>query len=55
VAERFLPVNKMVPPRFRGDALEGTEARRAWSVPFRDERLQDLALRGGRVGTASAV
>ncbi len=55
MAERALPVNTMVPPRFQGDAREGTEARRAWSVPLRDERLQDLALRGVRVGTASAV
>jgi hypothetical protein len=44
-----------VPPRFRGDAREGTEARRAWSVPLREERLQDPALRGVRMGTASAV
>jgi hypothetical protein len=44
-----------VPPRFRGDAREGTEARRAWSVPLWDERWQDLALRGLRVDTASVV
>jgi hypothetical protein len=28
VTERVLSANKMVPPRFRGDAREGTEARR---------------------------
>ena len=50
-----LPMNTEVPPRFRGDTRGGTEARRAWSVPLRDERLQDLALLGVRVGTASAV
>jgi hypothetical protein len=48
-------MNTAVPPRFRGDAREGTEARRAWSVPLRDERLQDLALQSVRVGTASAA
>jgi hypothetical protein len=48
-------MNTEVPPRFRGDTREGTKARRAWSVPLRDERSQDLALRGVRVGTASAV
>jgi hypothetical protein len=48
-------MNTEVPPRYRGDAREGTEARRAWSVPLRDERLQDLALWGDRVGTTSAV
>jgi hypothetical protein len=44
---------RLVPPRGnRGDAHDGTEARRA-VPPFRDERLQEPALLGGRLGPAS--